>query len=408
MFWLMLACHRLEKIDPLADNRACGDPIVDPVAGYSTEKPALATAHAESYGASPSPRHVHMSWSSDPSSSQAILWQTDADTLATMVEYATAGTDPEFALGGSFLASATPEDGRLHEVHLCGLKPGTRYTYRVGGEGAWSPEYSFTTAPEPGSSASFKVGIAGDARDNQSTWGQLLSQMESHDPAFYLFSGDLVDLGVNMVEWEAWFDALGGVGEYKPFMTVHGNHEFLTRQYFGFFSLPGNEQWYSFDYGQMHIVGLNDTVAQATDLDTQATWMDQDLQETEAPLKVVFHHKPAYTSCNTHPPDPLLQEKWAPVEERNGVVLDFSGHNHNYERSYPLNGGVETTPELGTTYIVSAGAGANLYDNDLGQSYTAGAAVTYHYVILEVDGGTVTTTAYDLAGNVLDTFTTSR
>lgn len=408
MFWLLLACHRLEKIDPLADNRACEDPIVDPVAGYSTEKPALAAVHAETYGAAPTPRHIHMSWSSEPSSSQSILWQTDADTMASMVQYTAEGGTQEFAVGGSFLTSALPDDGRTHEVHLCGLKPGTRYSYRVGGEGAWSPEYSFTTAPEPGSSVKFSVGIAGDARDNQSTWGQLLSQMESHDPAFYLFSGDLVDLGVNMVEWEAWFDALAGVGEYKPVMTVHGNHEFLTRQYFGLFALPGNEQWYSFDYGQLHVVGLNDTVAQATDMDTQASWMDQDLQESEAPLEIVFHHKPAYTSCNTHPPEAELQEKWSPVEERNGVVIDFTGHNHNYERSYPLNGGVETTADLGTTYIVSAGAGANLYDNDLGQPYTEVAAVTYHYVILEVDGGTVTTTAYDLAGNVLDTFTTSR
>jgi hypothetical protein len=74
----------------------------------------------------------------------------------------------------------------------------------------------------------------------------------------------------------------------------------------------------------------------------------------------------------------------------------------------PLRSGVETSADQGTTYIVSAGAGADLYDNDLEQPYTAVAQVTFHYVIVVVSGNTVTATAYDLAGNVLDTFSTSR
>ncbi len=409
MWTLLLACYTLEKVgDSLPVNDPCGD-IYAPQAGFSTTAPEAADPDAPALGAAPAPRQIHLSWAGDPSTTQAVLWRTDAGTMPTQIEYGPEADSAPYGQqksGASFLADTTDTtDGRIHEVRLCGLTPGTVYRYRVGGEGAWSPDYTFTTAPVPGTVQKFTFGIAGDSRDNQSTWGELVAQMEQHDPAFYLFSGDMVDLGVNMEEWDAWFAAFEGVAEHKPVMPVHGNHEFLARQYFAFFALPGNEQWYSFDYAQLHVIGLNDTVADATDIDLQATWMQQDLEATDQPLRVVFHHIPAYTSCTTHPPDARLREKWSPVEEAGGVAIDFTGHNHNYERSYPMKGGVETTPEQGTTYIVSAGAGADLYDNDLSEPYTATAHVAWHYVIVEVDGGTITTTAYDLAGNVLDTFT---
>lgn len=407
LFFILSGCHTLSTFDPAAKTSdPCGT-IMDPVSGLSSDVAVEADRSAEVYGAQPTPYQVHLTWAGDPSTTQAILWRTDVDTLASSVEFGIDTTYGASISGASFLSGSVDTDGRTHEVRLCDLLPNTTYHYRVGGEGGWSPDYSFQTAPVPGTQTDFSFGIVGDSRDNQATWGEILQAMETHGPSFYLFSGDMVDLGVNMEEWNAWLDAAAGVSEYKPIMTVHGNHEFFARQYFGFFALPNNEQWYSFDYGQLHVAALNDTVVEPTDIDTQATWLQSDLQ-TSQPLKVVFHHIPAYTSCNTHPPNENLQEKWSPVEEAAGVVIDFTGHNHNYERSVPLRSGVETSADQGTTYIVSAGAGADLYDNDLEQPYTAVAQVTFHYVIVVVSGNTVTATAYDLAGNVLDTFSTSR
>lgn len=421
MWWLAaLGCHRLGKVELSAEIDPCGE-IRAPLAGFSAEAPVPADPDAPDLGGDPMPRQIRLSWAGDPATTQAIVWRTDEGTRATRVQYRAADgeqTGGELAdalerTGGSFLADLTDAaEGRLHEIRLCDLQPDTTYRYRVGGgppgQEVWSEEHAFITAPPPGEERSFTFGVAGDSRDNQATWGELVAQMEAYDPAFYLFSGDMVDLGVNMEEWDAWFDAFAGVGESRSVMPVHGNHEFLARQYFAFFSLPGNEQWYSFDYAQLHVAGLNDTVAQATDIDAQAVWLDQDLSGTERPLKVVFHHMPAYTSCTTHPPDARLQEKWSPVEETHGVAIDFTGHNHNYERSVPLRGGQETTADLGTTYVVSAGAGADLYDNDLAEPYTLVAQVAWHYLIVEVEGRTLTTTAYDLAGNVLDRFSVSR
>jgi hypothetical protein len=58
--------------------------------------------------------------------------------------------------------------------------------------------------------------------------------------------------------------------------------------------------------------------------------------------------------------------------------------------------------------MLLAGAGASLYGNDLSNAFTEVAAITNHYVLVDVAGGTLTLTAYDLGGNVLDTFTTTR
>jgi hypothetical protein len=406
----LLACHTIEKIGdsaaPAAD--VCGGEIFVARAGYDTTDPVPADLDAAVFGASPAPYHTHLSWSDEPSTTMAFIWRTDADTLATRIEYGADTTYGATATGASWLLGVEGASGRVHEAHLCDLTPGTTYHYRVGGEGNWSEDATFTTAPAPGQAAPFRFAVTGDSRDNQDTWGLVLDAMEAHAPDFYLFSGDAVDLGVNMTEWDAWFEAGKGHIDHRPLMFAHGNHEFQVQNYYALFSQPGNEQWFSFDYADGHFVFLNDTVATAGDRELQAAWMETDLAATRAKWRFAVHHMPAYSSCTTHGSTPELQELWSPVEEAGGVVLDFTGHNHNYERSYPLRDGAQTTAELGTTYVVAAGAGADLYGNDMSNAFTEVAEITQNFVIVDVADGTLTLTAYDLGGNVIDTFTTTR
>jgi len=49
-----------------------------------------------------------------------------------------------------------------------------------------------------------------------------------------------------------------------------------------------------------------------------------------------------------------------------------------------------------------------LYGNDRSNPFTEAAAVTENFVVVDVADGTLTLTAYDLGGNVLDTFVTTR
>lgn len=413
MLLLLVACSTIEKIGDTATTTTpaglCEGEIYVPQAGFDATAAVLADADAATFGTvAPDPFQVHLSFAGDPGSTASLVWRTDGDTLATRVEYGVDDAYGASTVGRSFFAGteADAEWGRVHEAHLCGLSPATTYHYRVGGEGHWSEDRSFTTAPGAGSPVRF--GVAGDSRDNQAVWGQILAAMEPMAPDLYMFSGDMVDLGTNLAEWDAFFENGEGYLDRRPIVMAHGNHEFQVQPFYALAAQPGNEQWFSFDWGDAHFVVLNDTVAASGDREVQAQWMATDLAETDRAWKLAFHHIPAYSSCTTHGSNSDLQELWSPVEEAGGVAFDFAGHNHNYERSHPLRGGVQVAAEEGTTYVVSAGAGADLYGNEGADAFTASYAVANHFVMVEIEGDAATLTAYDLAGNVLDTFTTTR
>lgn len=385
----------------------CGGPVYVPRSGFDSSEPVLADVDDGGFGTTaPDPVQVHLSWSDDPATTVAIIWRTDMGTTASRVEYGLDASYGGVSAGASYFLAGGEDYGRIHEAHLCGLTPGTTVHYRVGGEGHWSADRTFVTAPAPGSTERIRFLMAGDSRDNQAVWAQILDAAEAQAPEFYIFTGDAVDLGTNLTEWDAWYAAGEGHYDQHVVMNAHGNHEFQTQTYYALVALPGNEQWYSFDYGPAHFAALNDTVAGVDDFQIEADWLAGDLAAATTPWKFVYHHMPAYTSCERHAGNTTIQQLWSPVEEAAGVAVDFAGHNHNYERSYPLKAGVAAVG--GTTYVVSGGAGADLYDNTLANAYTEVAAVTDNYVIVDVDGASVSLTAYDLAGNVLDTWGMTR
>ena len=94
------------------------------------------------------------------------------------------------------------------------------------------------------------------------------------------------------------------------------------------------------------------------------------------------------------------------VEADPNVRLVVNGHNHNYERSLPFRGGAIV--EGGIVHLTSGGGGAPLYTGTYGFEYSALQVKSQHWVLLEADARTLTGTAYDLAGNVIDTFTIVR
>lgn len=394
--------------DSTADVPVCGAEIMVPQSGFDASTPVPADPDAATFGAAPAPFQVHLSWMDEPSTTMAVVWRTDGDTLASRVEYGLDTTYGSVSAGASFFLLNGEEFGRIHEVHLCDLTPGTEYHYRVGGEGHWSEDRTFRTAPARGSTEAIRFLVAGDSRDNQAVWGQILQLAEKHAPDFYMFTGDAVDLGTNLTEWDAWYGYGEGYFDRRPVLQAHGNHEFQLQAYYALVALPGNEQWYSFDYGPAHFAVLNDTVAVSGDREVQADWLRDDLAATALPWKLAFHHIPAYSSCTAHGGDPDLAELWSPVEEEGGVAVDFAGHNHNYERSYSIRAGERVADGEGTTYVVSAGAGADLYGNEGEDPRTAVYATTENYTMVEVTGTTLTITAYDLAGNVLDTYQLTR
>ena len=51
---------------------------------------------------------------------------------------------------------------------------------------------------------------------------------------------------------------------------------------------------------------------------------------------VVYVYRPMYTSPTVHPAREPLRDSYHPLFDMYGVDLVLQGHNHNYQRSYPL------------------------------------------------------------------------
>lgn len=363
--------------------------------------------HQATLGAAPTPTAVHLGWpSSDPSRSVSVVWSTDVATLASQVELGPVDGETTVVDGVSFTFGGLDQaDFRVHEWKTCaGLEPGTTYTYRVGGEGAWSPWYTFTTPLPPGSFDAFTVAIAGDSRGAYERWGEVVAAMASHGPDFLLMSGDMVEVGTNQLEWAAWFAGAGEVIAEIPLIPAHGNHEFLATNYFAQFSLPHREQWFSFNYGTLTGVVLNDSFVAPDEMEhVEGGFIDEVFTDSPSVWRLAMHHRPAYT-VGRHDSDTKLRDYWSPRFDAHGVDLVLNGHNHLYERSVPIRGDQEVAAGEGTTYLVTGGAGAPLYTDPEAEWFNVVANPVEHYAIAEFGPDRVDVVVRDLDGTVIDQF----
>jgi hypothetical protein len=409
---LLLACRLYsagnDDEDWGAFTPSCDEAVYQPINLAALDDAAPAEAHANAYGAAPRPFQVTLGWpDADPSRSVSVVWRTDLDTRASVIEWGADGAFAERREGYSYVVGSGTTAFRVHEVKLCGrLSPGTTYQYRVGGPQAWSATHTFTTPGDPSSFDTFRVAIAGDTRGAPEVWGALVRSAEQFAPDIYLFSGDMVNLGTNQQEWDDWFAATGSTFAEKPFLPAAGNHELLSANYFAQFSLPGREIWWEARYGSLQLVSLTDlNVDEDLVVNDQTTFLHATFANNDAPWAVALHHASAYSACTAHGSNELVREAWVPTFEQHDVDLVVNGHNHLYERSVPIRDGAEVGPGEGPVYLVSGGGGAPLYENVRDEWFNAFAEPVEHFVIGDFSPEEATFTAYDLAGNTLDRFT---
>ena len=108
-------------------------------------------------------------------------------------------------------------------------------------------------------------------------------------------------------------------------------------------------RYYTFERGNVQFFAL-DTNLEAP-WQGQLDWLETELQQSQQPWKVVFGHHPLYSS-GMHGSSPELIDKLSPLFARYNVQLYLNGHDHNYERTKPIEG---------TTYL-TCGNGSQLRD----------------------------------------------
>lgn len=296
---------------------------------------------------------------------------------------------------------------------LSDLKKGRTYYYRVMAGGEETEIKSFYSKAEVGSPFYFVV--LGDTRTNRQYHRQVIEQMLHYQFDFYLNTGDIVEDGWDITQWDTFFEVEADLFDHIHFFPAIGNHDvrdsednvFQGREVYSIlFSLPdessGTEMYYYFDYGNSRFVALSTEEDFTTESD-QYIWACQVLQEASSQEDIrhifVFYHRPAYSSGWTGGDDGKpVSEYLVPLVKQFDVKIVFNGHEHCYERSL-----VE-----GIYYITTGGGGAppsfvKAHENPYSQVFDPNSEMDrFHFVLVYVNGDYIKTEAITMSGEMID------
>jgi len=345
--------------------------------------------------------------------SLVLAWLSSAPAVGS-VEY---GTDPSFGSSASGPGGATE-----HVLSLSGLLPRTLYYYRVLLDGAVASEgHTFLTAPADPAIA-IRIAVLGDSGAGNQAQLDVAAGILSANPEVVLITGDVIyDSGCPGEIDPHYFEPYSNLVDHIPFYPALGNHDVLTQRgqplldalYLPANDQDGTERYYSFDHGGVHLVAL-DSNSSLEAGSPQYAWLEADLTQAGATWLFVYFHHPPYSSSR-HGSSTGIRASLEPLFNALGVDIVFTGHDHDYERTFPMSGGqvvdAASDPDYvdpgGTIYIVTGGGGRSLYPSGT-RFFTAYSESVHHFVQVDVDGMQVTLRAIRDDGTVMDTMTITK
>jgi len=276
-----------------------------------------------------------------------------------------------------------------HVVPLAGLPTETRVFYAVGTTtqtlAGGDADHFLDVPPAAGQRRPIRIWVTGDhgmcaasaqgCVDAAAVRDGYLAFAAGQPADLWLMLGDNAYQNGTDAEFTAGqFDVYPAVMRSTPFWSAPGNHEFgaggadsptQAGPYYDSHTFPvageaggvpsGTEAYYSFDYGNVHVLVLDshDTSRAAPANPTTNVcppgqggamyqWACADLAATDQDFVVAIWHHPPY-SKGSHDSDVESQlvemrQRFLPVMEKYGVDLVLTGHSHSYERSVLLDG----------------------------------------------------------------------
>ncbi len=290
----------------------------------------------------------------------SVVWAVNGPATG-WVEYGESESLGRRAMGS--VQGLMPFDDRVQKVRLSGLRPGTRYFYRVcacpilfknaysiqRGDAVMSPIHQFTT-PDP-AARSTTFAVINDTHEVRETLEGLGSLMRSRPTESLIWNGDIFNDIRSEDQIAAQVLAPGGqaLAAEVPLLPVRGNHDVRgvkARLLDRYFDLPAGLWHYTVRQGPVAFVvldtgedkpddapvyaGLNDFAAHRT---AQAEWLRQAIRRKEfrsAAFRVALMHIPLLWKDYTRPGwfcgDG--KAKWHDLLVQAKVHLVISGHTH--------------------------------------------------------------------------------
>lgn len=186
------------------------------------------------------------------------------------------------------------------------------------------------------------------------------------NPQFCLTTADLVNRGAGEIGENLYKDLDKDAGwffrKYPTWPTL-GNHEVSgpkntsgqenydsgVKNFGDFFGLK--DPLYSFTYGNAKFIALD--WIKVSESPERLKWLEKELKEAQGMHIFIFKHRPYYTVGHKSYNDVAGKNTVATkLFTKYKVAAVFSGHDHIYYR----------TKRDGVNYVISAGAGATIYD----------------------------------------------
>ena len=363
------------------------------------------------------PEQIHLATSGN-TNEMIIQWGTQEDTTFSCPS----GSNVEYGIDSGDLSQTATGDNDMyqwttcvHTVKLTELSPNTTYYYRAGGGNEWSDVFSFNTLEED--PETITIGALAD-HGTSSNAQETTNNMANDEFDLVIHPGDISyannagagnGWGDNTV-WDEYQNQIETVASKYPHMYAPGNHEEDDDPY-GFdayetrFYNPGpNSFWYSFDYEFIHFV----SISSEHDYDpgsTQHSWLQGDLENANnnrenVPWIVFFAHRPMYSSNGDgdgHGSEIEFREAMEPLLFQYQVDLAMYGHDHHYERTYPVfeegvfsvNSGNMSDAYYkpgAPIHIVAGNSGRSIYDGleDPKPNWSAYRELSYGYTKFDV------------------------
>ena len=313
----------------------------------------------------------------------------DAMTAPAVSDHFSARSMPYDLATNTFkYANLVSVEDYCHKAEMKDLDFATEYSYRVGDAdaGVWSAIATFTTRAETVDTFSF-VNISDTQSENKSSLGYtyMRTALESAfaqigTPAFILHTGDFVETATLHNLWRNMLNGNQDLLMQTPMMLSCGNHDSSDHgaDYMQIhrFDIDVDTSkmdtklglYYSYDYGNAHIVVLNtaSTSAQVDDTNDDASldraqyeWLKADLEANTKEWTFIAMHIPMFAPVGHGSDDekPIMQKQLLKLFCDNHVDMVIQGHEHLYMRTYPMNESgkpikdVPTVEEDGVTYL---------------------------------------------------------
>ncbi|MGB8100414.1 MAG: metallophosphoesterase, partial [Nitrososphaeraceae archaeon] len=250
---------------------------------------------------------------------------------------------------------------------------------------------------------------------------KIINDINNKSPEVILALGDLSYQRDNADCW------LNIVAPVEPKLKiVLGDHDYdsdsVLKQYKNHFNM--SQEYYSFNYENVHFIAL------ATEIpfdinSSQYNFVKNDLEAAsknpDIIWTIVYSYRPQYSSPSEHPGNSFLRDLYHPLFQKYNVDIILQAHNHNYQRTYPINYNNESSSSplvtdndiesykdpAGQVYVTVGTGGSVLHDLSGKARYMAVQYLAFGFLDISItsNGRNLTGIFYSSDGTIKDHFT---